>query len=133
MVPAEKAAVGSMPGYRRPVLIVQADNFNRSRIQTVLVVVLTSNLRLASAPGNVLLPARATGLSKDSVANVSQVITVDKSLLTEEVSQLCRQHRVAGPVGAAGDLVVQRATVWFRRSDVPTFGTAVNYGIIPSV
>ena len=77
-----------MPGYRRPVLIVQADNFNRSRIQTVLVVVLTSNLRLASAPGNALLPARATGLSKDSVANVSQVITVDKLLLTEEVGQL---------------------------------------------
>lgn len=80
--------VGSMPGYRRPVLVVQADSFNRSRIETVLVVILTSNLRLAAAPGNVLLPARVTGLPKDSVANVSQIITVDKSLLTEEVGQL---------------------------------------------
>lgn len=88
-----------MPGYRRPVLIVQADNFNRSRIQTVLVVVLTSNLRLASAPGNVLLPARATGLSKDSVANVSQVITVDKSLLTEEVSQLSHKDMLRVDAG----------------------------------
>lgn len=76
-----------MPGYRRPVLIVQADNFNRSRIQTVLVVVLTSNLRLASAPGNALLPARATGLSREHpVANVSQVITIDKLLLTEKLA-----------------------------------------------
>jgi mRNA interferase MazF len=77
-----------MPGYRRPVLIVQADSFNRSRIQTVLAVVLTSNLKLAEAPGNILLSARSTGLPKDSVANVSQIITIDKSLLTEEIGQL---------------------------------------------
>lgn len=80
-----------MPGYRRPVLIVQADSFNRSRIQTVLAVVLTSTLKLAEAPGNVLLSARSTGLPKDSVANVSQIITIDKSLLTEEIGQL--EHR----------------------------------------
>jgi mRNA interferase MazF len=80
-----------MPGYRRPVLIVQADSFNISRIQTVLVVVLTSNLKLADAPGNVLLSARATGLPRSSVANVSQVIAVDRSLLTEDVGQLGRK------------------------------------------
>lgn len=80
--------IGSSPGYRRPVLIVQADAFNRSRINTVIAVVLGSNLRLATAPGNVRLSARNTGLSKDSIANVSQVITLDKSLLTERVGRL---------------------------------------------
>ena len=86
--------VGAMPGYRRPLVIVQADSFNRSRINTVMAVVLTSNLRLADAPGNVQLSAHNTGLTKDSVANVSQVITVDKSLLTECVRQLpARQMR----------------------------------------
>lgn len=80
--------IGSSPGYRRPVVIVQADAFNRSRIDTVIAVVLSSNLRLATAPGNVRLSARNTGLSKDSVANVSQVITLDKSLLTERVGRL---------------------------------------------
>ncbi len=80
--------VGSMPGYRRPVLIVQADSFNSSNISTVIAVVLTSNLRLASAPGNVPLSTQSTGLPKDSVANVSQVITVDKSLLTDYVGQV---------------------------------------------
>ena len=79
---------GSEPGYRRPLLIVQADSFNRSRIQTVLAVVLTSNLRLLDAPGNVLLPARAAGLPKDSVANVSQLITVDRDFLAEPVGKL---------------------------------------------
>lgn len=81
-------AVGSMPGYRRPVLVVQSDSFNRSHINTVIALVLTSNVRLATAPGNVLLPARVTGLPKDSVANVSQVVTIDKTLLTEHVGQL---------------------------------------------
>lgn len=88
-----------MPGYRRPVLIIQADTFNRSRIQTVLAVVLTSNLKLAEAPGNVLLTARATGLPKDSVANVSQIITVDKSLLTEEVGQLVQRDMLRVDAG----------------------------------
>ena len=80
--------VGSEPGYRRPVLIVQSDDFNRSRIATVIAVVITSNLRLAQAPGNVWLPYKVTGLPKDSVANVSQVITIDKSFLTEQVGCL---------------------------------------------
>ena len=82
------APVGAMPGYRRPVLIVQADSFNQSAIHTVLAVVLTSNLRLAEAPGNVLCPANQTGLPKDSVANISQVVTVDKVMLTEKAGEL---------------------------------------------
>ena len=79
---------GSESGYRRPVVIVQSDDFNRSRIQTVIAAVISSNLKLARAPGNVFLRARATGLSKDSVANVSQLITVDKAFLSEKVGQL---------------------------------------------
>lgn len=79
---------GSGPGYRRPVLIVQSDEFNRSRISTVIVAVLTSNTALAQAPGNVLIKARQAGLAKDSVVNVSQVITVDKQCLTEKLKKL---------------------------------------------
>lgn len=74
---------GSEPGYDRPVLIVQSDAFNRSRLQTVIAVVLSTNLRLVEAPGNVLIPARTSGLRKDSVANVSQVITIDREFLRE--------------------------------------------------
>ena len=79
---------GSEPGFRRPVLVVQGDAFNRSRLRTVLAVVLTSNTRLLEAPGNVLLPARVTGLPRDSVANVTQVVTLDVDFLTEKVSSL---------------------------------------------
>jgi len=74
---------GSGPGYRRPILVVQSDAFNRSRIRTVIAVALTANLRLLDAPGNVLVPAKAAGLPRDSVANVSQVITIDRDFLTE--------------------------------------------------
>lgn len=79
---------GSDPGFRRPVLVVQGDAFNRSRIATVVCVPLTSNLRWADAPGNVLLAAKFSGLPKDSVANVSQIITLDKASLTERVGKL---------------------------------------------
>ena len=82
------APTGSGPGFRRPVVVVQGNSFNRSRIATVVCVPLTSNLRWAEAPGNVLLPARATRLPKDSVANVSQVVTLDKSFLTKRISRL---------------------------------------------
>lgn len=75
---------GSEPGYHRPVLVVQADPFNKSRIATVVVAVLTSNLELARAPGNVLLPRSVTGLPKDSVADVSQILTLDKEDLDDE-------------------------------------------------
>lgn len=78
----------SEPGYRRPVIIVQSNEFNRSRINTVVVIPITSNIKLSEAPGNVKLPKTKTGLSKQSVANVSQVITVDKSFLDEQVGQL---------------------------------------------
>jgi mRNA interferase MazF len=74
---------GSEPGYRRPVLIVQSDAFNRSRIQTIVCAVISSNLHLSKAPGNVLLPASESNLPKDSVINVSQLVTLDKSMLTE--------------------------------------------------
>ncbi len=80
--------IGSGPGYRRPFLIVSANSFNESRINTVIAVVITSNLRLADAPGNVRLPSRGTGLLKPSVANVSQVITIDKAFLTERVGRV---------------------------------------------
>lgn len=79
---------GSGPGYRRPYLIISANTFNASRISTVIAVVITSNVRLAQAPGNVHLPARGAGLSKPSVVNVSQVITIDKTFLTERVGRL---------------------------------------------
>jgi len=79
---------GSGSGYRRPLLIVSANSFNESRISTVIAAVITSNLRLADAPGNVRLPARGLGLSKPSVVNVSQIITVDKALLTERGGRL---------------------------------------------
>ncbi len=80
--------VGSAPGFRRPVLIVQGDALNRSRIATVVCVPLTSNLRWAGAPGNVALFERDTGLPKESVANVSQVVTLDKSALSEKVGRV---------------------------------------------
>ena len=69
-------------------LIVQADTFNRSRIQTVIAVVLTSSVRFVEAPGNVLVPKRNSGLPKDSVANVSQVVTVERDMLTERAGKL---------------------------------------------
>ena len=74
---------GSGPGYARPVLVIQADSFNQSRIQTVLCLVISGTLRLAQAPGNVLLPAGVSRLPKDSVINVSQIVTLDKRFLRE--------------------------------------------------
>ena len=75
---------GSGPGFRRPIVVVQGDALNRSRLATVVCVPLTSNQRWAEAPGNVLLTARATSLPRDSVANASQVVALDKTLLTGE-------------------------------------------------
>lgn len=77
--------VGAAPGYRRPVLILQADSFTTSRIATVVVVVLTTNMRLATAPGNVLISARESGLPYDSVINISQIATLDKTTLDTAV------------------------------------------------
>ncbi|HEY3356453.1 MAG TPA: type II toxin-antitoxin system PemK/MazF family toxin [Polyangia bacterium] len=82
------APLGSGPGYRRPVLVLQSNDFNESSIGTTVIVALTTNLRLAAAPGNVLCRRRDTGLPRDSVANASQVLTVDKRFLTERVGAL---------------------------------------------
>jgi mRNA interferase MazF len=82
--------LGAEPGYRRPVIVIQADAFNRSRIETAIAVVLTSNLRLVEAPGNVLIQARESGLPKDSVANVSQLATLDRAVLTKRVGRLSK-------------------------------------------
>ena len=76
---------GSGPGYRRPLLIVQSNDFNKSNINTIIAAVITTNIRLAAAPGNIRLSTRSSKLPKDSVINVSQVITIDKSFLTEKV------------------------------------------------
>jgi mRNA interferase MazF len=83
---------GSGPGFRRPVVIVQGDAFNRSRLATVVCIPLTSNLRWAEAPGNVVLFRRATNLPRDSVANVSQIVTIDRTLLTEAVGKLSERQ-----------------------------------------
>lgn len=82
------APSGSEPGFRRPIIVVQGDSFNRSALRTVVAVPVTSNLRWAGAPGNVRLTARSTGLPRDSVANVSQIVTIDKTTLTERVGKL---------------------------------------------
>jgi mRNA interferase MazF len=79
---------GSGPGFRRPVVIVQGDHLNRSRIATVVCVPLTSNLAWAGAPGNVLLPGRTVGLQKDSDANASQIIAVDRAFLAQRIAKL---------------------------------------------
>ena len=82
------APTGSGPGKRRPVLVVSADSFNLSRIGTVVAVAISSNVDLAAAPGNVAVPSERSGLPKDSVVNVSQIVTVDKRQLGERVGAL---------------------------------------------
>ena len=82
---------GSAAVYRRPVVILQADSFTASRIATVIVAAITSNLRVGAAPGNVTLPATESGLPRDSVINVSQLVTLDKGVLDELVGQVSRQ------------------------------------------
>lgn len=79
---------GSGPGFRRPVVVVQGNHLNRSRIATAVCVPLTSHITWAGAPGNVLLSAKATGLPKDSVANVSQIIALDRSLLSDRAGRV---------------------------------------------
>ena len=82
--------VGSEPGYKRPLLIIQSNDFNKSKINTVIAAVLTSNIRLSAAPGNILLSTQKSKLPKKSVINVSQLITIDKSFLTEKINTLPR-------------------------------------------
>jgi mRNA interferase MazF len=90
---------GSEPGFRRPILIVQSDAFNRSRLRTVIGVVLTSNMRLLNAPGNVLLPAKSTGLPKDSVANITQLVTLDKDYLAGRAGRISPKMMARVEVG----------------------------------
>ena len=99
--------VGSEPGFVRPVIIVQGDAFNASAIRTIVCVALTSTLRWADAPGNVRLTARATGLPKDSVANVSQLMTLDRDALIDRVGRISASQleRVLGGI----DIVLGRS------------------------
>jgi mRNA interferase MazF len=84
--------IGSEPGFRRPVLVVQGYSMNRSRIATAVCVPLTTNLKWGEAPGNVVLKAKLTGLPKDSVANLSQIVALDKTALTERVGRISKQQ-----------------------------------------
>ena len=99
-------ARGSAPAFRRPVLVVQGDSFNRGRIATIVCVALTSNVALRAAPGNVLLPTTATGLPKDSVANVSQITAIDRRALSKPIRRITRPALQA--VLAGIDLVLGR-------------------------
>jgi mRNA interferase MazF len=98
--------IGSTPGCRRPVLVVQCDAINASRIGTAVCVPLTSNLKWGDAPGNVILPADITGLSKDSVANVSLIVALDKQQLTQRVRKIPR--RLVDLVIAGIDVILGR-------------------------
>lgn len=95
---------GSGPGFRRPVLVIQSNPFNDSRIATVVVAAITSNLALADAPGNVRISKAESGLPKASVVNVSQVITLDRTLLTKRVKSL--PAKVMQQIGAGLQLVL---------------------------
>ena len=98
------APLASGPGYRRPVVVVQTDQFNESRISKIVIATITSNLRLAAAPGNVVLLPTDSGLPAESVINVSQVMTVDKSFLTDQIGAL--PHRAMNAVDAGLRLVL---------------------------
>lgn len=102
------APEGSAPGFRRPVVVVQSDSLNRSRLSTTVCVALTGNLKWAKAPGNVLLSAHATGLPRDSVANVSQIVTLDRSVLSERAGKLPANKLALVLSGI--DIVLGRAT-----------------------
>ena len=99
-------AVGSSPAYRRPVLIIQCDEANRSRLATVICAALSSNLRLASLPGNVLVPQSASSLPKDSVVNVSQLITLDKDQLRDHVGVVAARTMAKVDVGLKRQLAL---------------------------
>ena len=98
--------IGSSPGYRRPIVVIQSDPLNRSQLATVVGVVLTSNLRWSIAPGNVLLSAKHTGLDRDSVANVSQLVTIDKQQLTDRVGKIPKRKMEA--IFSGIDLILGR-------------------------
>ena len=101
-----RVPTGSEPGHRRPVLVVSSDRFNRSRISTVLAVAITSNLRLADAPGNIELAADESGLDRDSVVNVSQIVTIDKAALSDWAGTVdpATMRRIEAGISLALDL-----------------------------
>ena len=88
--------IGSEPGYKRPAVILQSNTFNQTRIRTVICVVLTSNLDLLEAPGNILIERVVSGLPKDSVLNISQIYTVDKQSVEQKIGRLPESyiHRI---------------------------------------
>jgi len=98
--------IGSSPGYRCPIVVIQSDPLNRSQLATVVCVVLTSNLRWSIAPGNVLLSAKQTGLDRDSVANVSQLVSIDKRQLTDRVGKIPKRQMEA--IFSGIDLIMGR-------------------------
>ena len=97
--------IGSGPGYKRPLLILQSNEFNKSKINTIIAAVITANTYLAAAPGNVLLSSKQSKLPKESVINVSQIITIDKSFLTERIHTL--SYRVMTQVDEGIRLVLK--------------------------
>ena len=108
--------LGSAPGYRRPCVVIQNDSYNRTRINTTIVCVITGNLRLCRAPGNVLLAAGEGGLPRDSVVNVSQVITVDKRQLGEQIGALA-SHRLDHILLGVWGVLERREPVEDERGD----------------
>jgi len=96
---------GSEPGYRRPALVVQANSFNSSRIRTIIVAVVSTNLKLGSLPGNVLILRRESGLPRDSVVNVSQIFSIDRQFLDDYVGKL--PGRIQASVDAGLRLVLE--------------------------
>lgn len=82
--------LGSEPGYRRPIIVIQGDLFNQSSINTVVAVLVTGNLRRANSPGNIYMSSTITGLPQDSVANITQIVTIDRRRLLERVGRLSR-------------------------------------------
>lgn len=112
------APKGAGPRYRRPVVVVQCDEVNRSRIGTVVCVPLTSNLRWADAPGNVRLVQRVTGLPQDSVANVSQIVAIDKGILADRVGKL-PQAKLELLLGGI-DIILGRSSLLVQQTTNPT-------------
>ena len=90
---------GSEPGFARPVLVIQSDAYNRSRLNTVIILAITTNLRLAGMPGNVLLSKKSSGLSQRSVANATQMLTINKSQLNKKIKRLAKSEMAAVEAG----------------------------------
>ena len=115
---------GSEPGYSRPVIVIQNDMFNRSKIDTVVIIATTTNYELAHAPGNVLLKKGEGSLPKDSVANISQIYTVDKSSLTEKIGTLS-STKIKQIIEGVKVLIVPVDKNYFEKIDTPDQGKGV--------